>query len=1718
MNPSTPFYTRLFAALINSHLSFVLTVSIFFLVGFAVVAPSKYQPVDAHTGPNSAPTAVDDGPYTVHESLLLPQVMGNDFDADGDTIVFDLIGTNPTHGNLTFGATPGVILYRVTQPGYVGPDSFTYRIGDQHGAKSTYATVNINVVNQSPVAATDNYTVHGATMLMPHPKANDSDPDGDPIFFDIVVTPPAHGNVSFPDSVNMRYTPQPPYVGPDSFTYRIKDSLGAIAIGTVNLDVQNQPPTPVTDNYTVHGPTMLLPHPKANDFDPDGDTFIFDVVLTGPAHGSISFPDGVNLVYTPNPSNYTGPDSFTYRIRDSLSMNATGTVNLTVQNQAPVAVDDGTYKIRGSQLLDPNVMLNDYDPDGDPVSFDSVVQNPAHGSLSIGSGGAITYTPQSGYEGSDSFTYKIRDSLIQRSNVATVTLRVLGSNEKVVDPCGRKVPEEGPRGIGEPVDVTTGNMYLQQTDHLLPGAGPHIQLLRTYNSKSTWTGLFGKGWSTAYDEALQVFDSDFVRLNEPTGRATYFERVTGTSVFTPIEGDFHGQLTQTAGGYTLSMKDGSNHQFNSTGRLLSSTDRNGNQTTLTYNVSGKLSSVIDPFGRLLSFVFNGDRVSQIMDTTGVLADYTYSNVSGSNQKLLTVTYADTSGYTFAYDASHRLTTVSDKLNNVLEAHVYDGQGRATSSEKHGGVEHYTLNYVSATETDVTDALGHVTKYFFNATKARNFVTSVEGVCACGGGGSQVTTWAYDNNFNVSSSTDALGHATSYTYDTAGNVLTVTNPTGTVTYTYNSFGQVLTYTDQMGGVTTNTYNVTGDLLTTKDALNNTTTFTYDSRGQLLTATDPRNKVTTYTWDTSGRLTQMLDALNNVTSFAYDLRARVTSITNALNHTTSYEYDAVGRLKKVIYPDTTFGQYTYDLGGRRTKVRDARGNETNFAYDSAYRLTSITDALNHTISYGYDAMSNRTSMTDALSRVTNYEYDDFNRLKKTIYPPAVAGATRLEETIAYDSDGNISKKTDTAGRDTTYAYDAAHRLITSTDPALQVTQFQYNARSQNTKVIDALSQEYQFTYDALGRVTQMTRAGVPMSYVYDANGNRTQRTDYNGAVTNYTFDDLNRLTNVAYPDLTTATLSYDAISRVTSAANQNGTVTFVYDSRGRMTSTTDVWGQTIGYSYDPNGNRTGLTVGGSSYATYQYDAVDKLTNLADAASQNFVYNYDVVNRLTSRVAPNGVTASFTYDDMDRLFELAHTKSPATLSINQYGYNNANQIASWLGSAGNRSFNYDAADRLLSMLKMGGNENYTYDAVGNRTASHLSATYGYQAVNKLTSTASATYTYNDNGNMLSKTDGSGTRNFIWDSDNRLKQVTLPSGVTVNYKYDPLGRRIQRTTSAGGDERFVYDGQNVLLDLDSSGAVVTSYLNGIGSDDHLRQTNTTTGVSYFLTDHLGTTATLTDATGNVVETLNYDSFGNNAGSALTRYTYTGREQDPDTGLLYYRARFYDPELGRFISEDPIGLKGGNNLFAYVSNNPARFTDPSGLCQLRPKDPCGGPTLHPVDGARDLGKGQVSQWPFMHWSVVNELNQALAEIYRDIPNFGFTEMFRPTSYQTTLYNQYQRNLQAYNNRFILFRGSPPLPADPPGSSAHEAGVAFDVPIYGDSGRFSRDEIWIIQAILARHGFVQGVPGDPVHFVWKEWLSMTPEQKKKMIEEAQSYYNCKAREAIEWWKRVMKKL
>src|SRR3989441_2044523 len=218
-----------------------------------------------------------------------------------------------------------------------------------------------------------------------------------------------------------------------------------------------------------------------------------------------------------------------------------------------------------------------------------------------------------------------------------------------------------------------------------------------------------------------------------------------------------------------------------------------------------------------------------------------------------------------------------------------------------------------------------------------------------------------------------------------------------------------------------------------------------------------------------------------------------------------------------------------------------------------------------------------------------------------------------------------------------------------------------------------------------------------------------------------------------------------------------------------------------------------------------------------------------------------------------------------------------------------------------------------------------------NELTSTSAASYTYDYNGNTLTKVVGSDTTSYAWDYENRMTTVTLPgSGGTVSFKYDPFGRRIYKSSSSG-TSIYAYDGDNLIEETNASGGVVARYSQTQNIDEPLAMLRSSS-TSYYHADGLGSVSSLSNAAGSIANTYTYDSVGkltNSTGSLTNPFRYTGREFDSETGLYYYGARYYDPSTGRFLSEDPIGFSGGRNFYTYVRNNPPRLIDPTGLLEV---------------------------------------------------------------------------------------------------------------------------------------------------------------------------------------------
>jgi RHS repeat-associated protein len=710
------------------------------------------------------------------------------------------------------------------------------------------------------------------------------------------------------------------------------------------------------------------------------------------------------------------------------------------------------------------------------------------------------------------------------------------------------------------------------------------------------------------------------------------------------------------------------------------------------------------------------------------------------------------------------------------------------------------------------------------------------------------------------------------------------------------------------------------------LGNVTTYTYDSSNNLLTQSTPLNSstnaTTTYTYNSFGEVLTVTDPLGNVTTNAYDSHGNLTSVTSPKpNSSTAASV-------------TTFA---YNSLGELTSITDPLSHVTTMTYTTAGLIATITDAQNNVTTYGYDAKGNRTSVTDALNHQTTFAYDAMNRLKTITYPDSTTS------TFAYDSRGRRTSVTDQNSKTTSYAYDDADRLTSVTDAASHVTYYAYDTEDNLTSITDANSNQTAFTYDAFGRVT---RSNFPSSlsenYQYDADNNLTSKTDRKNQTITYLYDALNRLTSKTYPDSTAVDYVYDLIGKIQQVNDPTGTYAFAYDNMGRLIGTTTSYSFltsrnfTNAYTYDAASNRTGFTDPENGSTAYSYDTLNRLTSLAPPSafgSGSFGFSYDALSRRTQMTRPNSVTTNYTYDNLSRLSSVLHQLSGSTIDGASYTLDSAGNRTSKTDylAALTSNYTYDAIYQLTQVTQANNTtESYSYDPVGNRTASLGVSSYTTNASNELTANSNASYTYDSNGNTLTKVVSSNTTTYAWDYENRLTSVTLPgSGGTVSFKYDPLGRRIYKSLSGGGTSVFAYDGDNLVEETNSSGSVIARYSQTEDVDEPLAMLRSS-ATSYYEADGLGSVTSLSNGAGSLAQTYAFDSFGKQTGSSgslVNPFQYTARESDSETGLYYYRARYYDLSSGRFVGEDPLLFGGGDpNFYNYVSGGATNYTDPSGL------------------------------------------------------------------------------------------------------------------------------------------------------------------------------------------------
>lgn len=768
------------------------------------------------------------------------------------------------------------------------------------------------------------------------------------------------------------------------------------------------------------------------------------------------------------------------------------------------------------------------------------------------------------------------------------------------------------------------------------------------------------------------------------------------------------------------------------------------------------------------------------------------------------------------------------------------------------------------------------------------------------------TLNYDSSNRVTSAVDNSGRTIGYAYNSAGDLATVTYPDQTTEqYTYDGNNRMLTMQDRRGIVwVTNQYDANARVVKQTYADNTAYQFAYTTNSSnVVTATnvtdpdgnqeqvtfDPVSKypltdtlaygtslaqTTTYVREGSGLIDSTTDALGRTTTYSHDALGNVTGLTrlsgtsNAVSYSFTYtsNYNQLASVTDPLGHKTTLG---YTSNGCLSQITDALSDSTTIQCNAAGQPTTITDALGHTTTLGYQGYDLQ-SVTDALSRTTSYVVDSLGR------PTAVQDPMGNVSLAQYDTNDRVTQVTDALNQTTTVSYDGNGNPLSVTLPSTAVISETYDSRNRPLTRTDALHQVESWTYDGMGNVLT--------------------HTDRKNQATMYSYDALNRATLVSYADGSGTQASYDAGNRLTQLLDTvTGSLSWGYDGLNHVTAAVTPQG-TINYTYDALGRRTSMTPAAQAIINYVYDNANRLTSLSQG-SETVQFGYDAANRRTSLILPNNISAAYAYDAANQLTGINYlTPTQTPLGSLAYGYDGDGRRISKTGSF--------ATDILPTPTT----QKSTFD-LNNRQTSYNGGTLSYDA----------------NGNLTND----GTNTYTWNARNQLSQITVGGVVQANYTYDALGRRTAK--AIGGTTtptQYLYDGANAVQE--TVGSAINPILTGLGIDERFAR-NDVTGRTYFLTDALGSTIALTDPTGAIQQQYSYDPYGNVAqanGTAFTNpYQYTGREVD-GLGLYYYRARYYSPTLGRFISEDPMGLAAGTNGYVYTENDPLDHTDPLGLIE----------------------------------------------------------------------------------------------------------------------------------------------------------------------------------------------
>ncbi|MFS1524430.1 RHS repeat-associated core domain-containing protein [Microbulbifer sp. 2304DJ12-6] len=788
---------------------------------------------------------------------------------------------------------------------------------------------------------------------------------------------------------------------------------------------------------------------------------------------------------------------------------------------------------------------------------------------------------------------------------------------------------------------------------------------------------------------------------------------------------------------------------------------------------------------------------------------------------------------------------------------------------------------------------------------------------------------------------------SYTYTTAGKMETADGPRTDVsdvtTYAYDSNNRLTTTTNALGHLESILeYDAAGRPLKTQNANGVQTHFTYTARGWLKTTTVKAasgDLVTTYTYDPVGQVTHIAYPDDSSITFEYDAARRLTATENSLGERMEYTLDAAGNIKeeKVFAADGTTlvrsvsrsydelsrlidvngnnGQNTsiaYDKNGKRVSTTDGNQHTTGEARDALGRVQTVTDADNKQVQYTYDSEDRITSVTDQRGNTTRYEYDFAGNLTKRTSPDT--GIT----TYDHDEAGNLKVRTDARGITVNHNYDALNRLTAISYPgsASENALFNYDNTEDGNKGVGRLtgysndSGSTSLTYDDLGRITRQDDTIASWSFN-----------------TRYSYDSLGRVSGITYPSGRIVSYSRDVLGRISAVSSKENSEASArtiisniqYQPYGGISSMEYGNGITQSYSYDLDGRLEAVTASGIGNVRsefYTYDLANNITGIAD--------NLD-----------NSKDRGFIYDKLNRLTDEGYIEGQNSYQYDPVGNRTQKEITNTDNSQSSTAYSYETSSNRLTSK---GGKDWVTDAVGNTISTDDGAKqYTYNHANRLKTysendTLKGTYYYNALGQRV-RTDKT--------EDNLLH---------YNLSGQYLGEATMAADGSAIQSRIDY----IYIDNMPVAQVEISYSEGVVQSATL---------TYLHTDHLNTPRIGTNESEAIVWRWDSDAFGKSepnadpdgdANQAVVNLHFPGQYEDRETGLHYNYYRDYDPSTGRYLQSDPIGILRDysdpqlqiaiqmgliapeglydsiNHLYGYVDQNPINFIDPSGLDSLR--------------------------------------------------------------------------------------------------------------------------------------------------------------------------------------------